>query len=98
MGTRLPERASSTAGQQAKTPRRRNAWWLVAIVAIFAVNYWVGTRATKAPARVHVPYSPFFINQIAAGKVGEITSKGTAVQGTFRHAERYAGSSATTRF
>jgi len=45
-----------------------------------------------------VPYSPFFVRQVAAGNVAEITSKGTAIQGTFKQPERYKGSKPTTRF
>jgi cell division protease FtsH len=52
----------------------------------------------QPPSRVRVPYSPFFLQQVSAGNVAAITSKGTAIQGTFKHAERYAESKATTRF
>jgi cell division protease FtsH len=62
------------------------------------VNYLAASRATRAPALVRVPYSPFFVHQIAVGNVAEITSKGTAIQGTFKHSARYAGSKPTTRF
>jgi len=62
------------------------------------VNYLAASRATRAPALVRVPYSPFFVHQIAVGNVAEITSKGTAVQGTFKHPARYAGSRPTTSF
>jgi cell division protease FtsH len=62
------------------------------------VNYLAASHATREPARVRVPYSPFFVHQIATGNVAEITSKGTAVQGTFKHAARSGGSSPTTRF
>src|SRR5207244_5604771 len=45
-----------------------------------------------------VPYSPFFLAQVSAGHVKEITSKGTAIQGTFTQKEQYAKSKPTTRF
>src|SRR5205085_10696296 len=48
--------------------------------------------------RVRVPYSPFFLQQVNAGHVAEITSKGTAIQGTFTKAETYNGSKPTKRF
>jgi cell division protease FtsH len=78
--------------------RRGRIWWLLPIGAFFALNYWLGTRATQQPSRVRVPYSPFFVNQVASGNVAEITSKGTAIQGTLRRAKRFDGSAATTRF
>jgi cell division protease FtsH len=88
------------AGTQSPRNRRRPraSWWLAVAVALLAVNYLAASRATRAPALVRVPYSPFFVHQIAAGNVAEITSKGTAIQGTFKHAARYAGSRPTTRF
>ena len=81
-----------------KKPRPKRWWWLLPVGAFFALNFWIGTRATQQPSRVRVPYSPFFVNQVAGGNVSEITSKGTAIQGTFRHAEQYGGSAPTTRF
>src|SRR5205085_814928 len=62
------------------------------------INFYAGSRATQAPSRVRVPYSPFFLHEVRAGHVAEITSKGTAVQGTFKKAERYRGAKATARF
>src|SRR5262245_18753077 len=49
-------------------------------------------------SRVRIPYSPFFLQQVQAGHVEEITSKGTTVQGTFKKALAYQGSKPTTRF
>jgi cell division protease FtsH len=68
------------------------------VLTLFAVNYWVGSRATGTASRERVPYSPFFVRQVAAGHVREITSKGTAIQGTFTGPESYSGSKPTTRF
>jgi cell division protease FtsH len=54
--------------------------------------------ATRQPARVRVPYSPFFLNEVSAGRVASITSKGTAIQGNFVKKESYQGSKPTERF
>ena len=72
--------------------------WILFALALLAVNFWIGSRATQPQARVRVPYSPFFLQQVRAGHVAEITSKGTAIQGTFTQKERYRGSKPTTRF
>jgi len=72
--------------------------WIVFVLALLAVNFWAGSRATQAPSRVRVPYSPFFLQQVTAGHVDEITSKGTAIQGTFTQKERYGKAKPTTRF
>jgi cell division protease FtsH len=80
-------------------PRRfRLGWWAAWILGLLVVNYIFASRATQAHPRVRVPYSPFFLQQVDAGHVASITTKGTAVQGTFKQAESYAGAKPTTRF
>jgi cell division protease FtsH len=64
---------------------RRSAIYAVLIVLLLIVNYSLAHRAT-AVYRVRVPYSPFFLKQVRAGNVLEITSRGTAIQGRFRKA------------
>jgi cell division protease FtsH len=80
-------------------PRLRVGWrWIVFGLALLAINYYVGSRATQAQPRVRVPYSPFFLQQVSDGHVVSITSKGTAIQGTFTKPERYNGAKATKLF
>jgi cell division protease FtsH len=67
-------------------------------VVLLAINYYSASRATQPATRVRVPYSPFFLNQVSAGHVASITSKGTAIQGTFTQKESYAGSKRTNLF
>jgi cell division protease FtsH len=72
--------------------------WIALTVVLFGVNYWVGSRATQPATRVRIPYSPFFLSRVRAGDVAEITSKGTAIQGTFKSPERYGSSQKTKLF
>jgi cell division protease FtsH len=72
--------------------------WLLFALVLLTLNFYLGSRANQAPSRIRVPYSPFFLHEVRAGHVKEIRSKGTAIQGTFRAAERYQGSKPTTRF
>jgi len=72
--------------------------WLLFALVLLGVNLYFGSRATQPPSRVRIPYSPFFINQVNAGHVKEITSKGTAIQGTFTVKQQYGKSKPTTRF
>ena len=95
--------SAPTPQQQPTTPAPRRAririgWWLAWIVGLLVINYWIGSRATQAPSRSRVPYSPFFLDQVQAGHVAAITSKGTTVQGTFTAPQSYAGGKATSRF
>jgi cell division protease FtsH len=80
-------------------PRRvRIGWWIAWIIGLLALNYWLGTRATQPEPRVRIPYSPFFLQQVQSGHVASITTKGTAVQGTFTTKLRYQGSKPSKRF
>jgi cell division protease FtsH len=95
---------SSPPAPRGSTPRQKpprfplSRTWIVFALVLFAVNFYFGSRATEPPARVRVPYSPFFINQVNAGHVKEITSKGTAIQGTFTEKLRYGKAKPTSRF
>ena len=77
---------------------RPSRTWILFALTLLAVNVYLGSRATQPPSRVRVPYSPFFLQQVRNGHVAEITSKGTAIQGTFAQKIRYRKSKPTTRF
>jgi cell division protease FtsH len=72
--------------------------WIVLFVALLALNVFVSTRAMEPASRVRVPYSPFFLNQVRADHVEQITSKGTAIQGTFTEKLQYRDSKPTENF
>jgi cell division protease FtsH len=98
MALKRPPRTTPPAGGK-DAKRGTRAWrWFAIAAALLAVNYLAASSATRGPARVRVPYSPFFIRQIAAGNVAQVTTKGTAIQGTFKRAVRSGGSAPTTRF
>ena len=93
------QRGTGDGQPQGAPPRRRLPWrWLAFFVALLVINYWVGSRAMQAQTRVRVPYSPFFLQQVKAGAVVGITSKGTAIQGTFAQPKSYGDSKPTTKF
>jgi len=73
-------------------------WWIVFVIGLLAINFYVSSRATQPASRVRVPYSPFFLDQVEANHVKEITSKGTAIQGDFTQKLQYGSSKPTTRF
>jgi cell division protease FtsH len=77
---------------------RPSRGWILFAVALLVFNFYLGSRATQPPSRVRVPFSPFFLGQVRDGHVKEITSKGTAIQGTFTQKVKYDGSKPTTRF
>jgi cell division protease FtsH len=81
-----------------RASRLRLGWWVAWLVGLLVINFAVASHETKAPARVRVPYSPYFLQQVTAGHVASITTKGTTVQGTFTAALAYKGSKPTVRF
>jgi cell division protease FtsH len=90
-------RGSSTPPSQ--RPRfRLSPRWIVFFLALLALNIFITNRTMEPESRVRVPYSPFFLDQVKAGNVESITSKGTDLQGTFTKELRYEDSEPTTRF
>src|SRR5512132_918700 len=75
-----------------------SGWWVVFVVGLLAVNFYASSRATQAQSRVRVPYSPFFLNEVRAGHVKDITSKGTAIQGAFKEPQKYKDEKPTANF
>ena len=72
--------------------------WIVFFLAVLALNLFIASRAMGPESRVRVPYSPFFLQQVQARNVEEITSKGTDIQGAFRKEVTFEDSEPTTRF
>jgi cell division protease FtsH len=93
------DRTPAPPQQRPQLPRFRvGRWWIAFAIGLFVLNVWAGSRAMQAQSRVRVPYSPYFLQQVRAGHVVSIMSKGTAIQGTFSKPERYAGGKATKLF
>jgi cell division protease FtsH len=96
-----PQNPPPPAPSGATPPRSRfrvSRGWILFGLALLAFNIYFSSRATEPSSRVRVPYSPFFLKQVNAGHVKEITSKGTAIQGTFGQKVRFADSKPTTKF
>jgi cell division protease FtsH len=86
-GRGMPEHAPS-----GPPPHRRvGFWWFVA--ALIAIN-WLSVLFFQpgGEPRVTVPFSPYFLEQVKAGEVGSISSKGDTVEGKFKTKLRYPAS------
>ena len=70
---------------------------MLAILAVFVLNYWVASRSLSEPPRIAIPYSPLFLNEVRQGNVDRITSKGTSLQGLFRNPVRYPPTGASAK-
>jgi cell division protease FtsH len=72
------------------SPRR----FLGILLLLFALNYLFVAVFAPEPERVRIPYSPFFLEQLRAGNVKEISSEGDTIQGEFRRKTKYRDTSA----
>jgi cell division protease FtsH len=72
-----------------RPPHRLRGFWIF-FVALLALN-WISVLAFQpgAQPRVKVPFSPYFLQQLQAGAVKSITSKGDTIEGTFKTKLRY---------
>jgi cell division protease FtsH len=61
------------------------------VIALIALN-WLSVlffQPSSGEERVTVPFSPYFLTQVKAGKVETIASKGEAIQGKFKTKLKY---------
>ncbi len=66
------------------------AWFALFAVLLLAFN--LASVLMFSPAgqpRVRVPFSPYFVSQVQAGRVASIRSTGDAIEGTFKSSVRY---------
>ncbi len=72
--------------------------WIVFFLAVLAFDLFLTSHVMGPESRARVPYSPFFLEQVRASNVDEITSKGTDIQGSFKKETTFEDSKPTTRF
>jgi cell division protease FtsH len=80
---------------------RKIRWRLVAAVgvALLLVNYWIATQLPGGESPAQISYTPVFLEQVRAGNVKKISSRGDTVSGRFRRAVDPPGEGErTTRF
>ena len=59
----------------------RRVWVLMAV--LLAVNLLVSSQLAKAPSRLAISYT-YFLTQVSAGNVADITSTGNTIEGDFK--------------
>ena len=84
-----PDGRGTPDNQKPTPPHRLRAFWVVAFV-LLALN-WISVLVFQPAGqpRVKVPFSPFFLTQLQAGKVKSISSTGDTIKGTFTVKLRY---------
>ncbi|MGZ6639075.1 MAG: ATP-dependent zinc metalloprotease FtsH, partial [Solirubrobacteraceae bacterium] len=76
-----PDGRGAPPQPQQPRPRLFGPGFLFFLVVLMLLNIVVASTLTTHPSRVRIPYSPTFLNQVNAGNVSSISSKGTTVQG-----------------
>src|SRR5438270_816332 len=78
----------------ARRPPHRSRWFVWLVGLLLAVNFGSVLLAQPgAQPRVKVPFSPYFVSAVQAGRVRSIASTGDTIQGTFKLAVRYPAQS-----
>jgi cell division protease FtsH len=67
----------------------RSRAFIVFLVGLLAVNILISLLTAGPASRPRVPYQPFFVNQVNAGNVEEITSTGESIEGTLKNEATY---------
>jgi cell division protease FtsH len=80
-----------------RKPQNQRMMLAAIVIGLLAINVWISSSALS-PARISIPYSPNFINQVDEGNVSTLDTSSLAFQGTFRTAQTYQGSPKTKDF
>ena len=67
----------------------RSRMWIAFLLGLLAVNLLISFLTSGAADRPRVPYQPFFINQVQAQNVSEISSKGDSIEGQLKNETNY---------
>jgi cell division protease FtsH len=68
-------------------PRSRT--FIAFLLGLLAVNLLISFLTSGAASRPQVPYQPFFVNQVTANNVQDISSTGDSIQGTLKQGATY---------
>ncbi len=70
-------------------PRNRRGTWLALIGGLLALNLITALVTGSPEKRTRVPYQPFFVQQVQAGNVQEISSKEQTIEGDLKKPAKY---------
>jgi cell division protease FtsH len=90
-GRGMPEQAPS-----GKPPHRTAGflWFVLILISLNWLSVLLFAPSGTTEPRVTVPFNPYFLQEVQAGQVSSISTKGDSVQGTFTTKLRYPPSNA----
>jgi cell division protease FtsH len=87
-----------TPDEHKPTPPHRLRWFWITLAVLLAIN-WIAVLMAQSSGqtRVKVPFSPYFLQQVDAGHVKSISSRGDTIKGTFARKVVYPPNSKTAK-
>jgi cell division protease FtsH len=70
-------------------PRNRRGTFIGVLVALLALNFILALATGSPEQRTRIPYEPFFIDQLRASNVKEISSTDQTIEGTLKKKAEY---------
>jgi cell division protease FtsH len=70
-------------------PRNRRGTFIGVLVALLALNFILAIATSGPATRTRIPYEPFFVDQLRASNVQEISSTDQTIDGTLRKKTTY---------
>jgi cell division protease FtsH len=67
----------------------RSRAFIAFLVGLLAVNLLISILTSGPASRPRVPYQPFFVNQVTANNVQDISSQGDSIEGTLKNQATY---------
>jgi cell division protease FtsH len=67
----------------------RSRWFIAILLGLLVVNVVISFVTSGAPARQRIPYQPFFVDQVRADNVSEISSQENSIEGELKHEATY---------
>src|SRR5919197_2988934 len=86
-------RGAPPPGRPPILPRNRRGTFIGILVALLAVNFILALVTSQPTQRTRVPYQPFFVQQVKAGNVQEISSQEQTIEGDLKKPATYTPTS-----
>ena len=77
-------RGAPPPGRPPIMPRQRRGTFIGILVALLAINFILALVTSQPTQRTRVPYQPFFVQQVQAGNVQEISSQEQTIEGDLK--------------